>query len=193
MNNRIHPIAIFASGEGSNFEALAVAAERGEIPAEVVLLVCDRPHAKVVERAARHGIETFVFTPKQYATKADYEREIVARLDQKGVELVCLAGYMRLVGETLLGAYAGRMINVHPSLLPAFRGARAIEQAIEAGVKVFGVTIHEVDASLDGGRILAQKAFEYEGSDQAELEQLIHAVEHPLYVKTVEKLLNELK
>lgn len=193
MNNRIHPIAIFASGEGSNFEALVVAAERGEIPAEVVLLVCDRPHAKVVERAARHGIETFAFNPKQYATKADYEREIVARLDQKGVELVCLAGYMRLVGETLLGAYAGRMINVHPSLLPAFRGARAIEQAIEAGVKVFGVTIHEVDASLDGGRILAQKAFEYEGSDQAELEQLIHAVEHPLYVKTVEKLLNELK
>lgn len=193
MNNCIHPIAIFASGEGSNFEALVVAAERGEIPAEVVLLVCDRPHAKVVERAARHGIETFAFNPKQYATKADYEREIVARLDQKGVELVCLAGYMRLVGETLLGAYADRMINVHPSLLPAFRGARAIEQAIEAGVKVFGVTIHEVDASLDGGRILAQKAFEYEGSDQAELEQLIHAVEHPLYVKTVEKLLNELK
>lgn len=190
---RRHPIAIFASGEGSNFEALVTAAEQGVIPAEVALLVCDRPHAAVVGRAARHGVECFAFDPKAYGSKAEYEREIVARLDQRGVELVCLAGYMRLVGETLLGGYAGRIINVHPSLLPAFRGARAIEQAIEAGVKVFGVTIHEVDSSLDGGRILAQKAFEYEGTDQAELEQLIHKTEHPLYVKTVEKLLNELK
>ncbi len=190
---RKHPIAIFASGEGSNFEAIVTAAERGEIPAEVVLLVCDKPQARVVARAARHGIECFAFDPKQHASKAAYEQQIVARLDEKGVHLICLAGYMRLIGEVLLGAYAGRIINIHPSLLPAFRGARAIEQALEAGVKVFGVTIHEVDASLDGGRILAQKAFEYEGDDQAELEQLIHTVEHPLYVQTVGKLLNELK
>lgn len=191
MSNRNHPIAIFASGEGSNFEAIVIAAEQGLIPAEVVLLVCDKPQARVVERARKHGVECFAFDPKQYVSKAAYESEIVARLDEKRVELVCLAGYMRLVGEVLLTAYAGRIINIHPSLLPAFRGARAIKQALEAGVKVFGVTIHEVDASLDGGRILAQKAFEYEGSDQAELEQLIHTVEHPLYVKTIEKLLKQ--
>ena len=105
------------------------------------------------------------------------------------MELVCLAGYMRIVGETLLGAYGGRMVNLHPSLLPAFPGAHAIEQAFDYGVKVFGVTIHWVDATLDGGRIVAQRAFAYEGRDLAELEAKIHAVEHPLYVETIARLL----
>ncbi len=184
-------LAVFASGNGTNFEAIVSAAERGELPARVVLLVCDRPGARVVERAAAHGIETLAFAPKEYASKADYEAEIVRRLDAAGVELVCLAGYMRIVGETLLGAYGGRIINIHPSLLPAFRGAHAIEQALAYGVKVFGVTIHYVDATLDGGRIIAQRAFEYDGGDRAELEAKIHAVEHPLYVETIRRLLEE--
>ena len=127
-------IAVFASGEGSNFEAIAAACERGAIAAEVALVVCDRPGARVTERAAARGIACFAFAPKEYASKADYEREIVARLDAAGVELVCLAGYMRIVGDVLLGAYGGRIINIHPSLLPAFRGAHAIEQALEYGV-----------------------------------------------------------
>ena len=182
-------LAVFASGNGTNFEAIVSAAERGDLPAQVVLLVCDRPGARVVERAAAHGVETLAFAPKEYASKADYEAEIVRRLDAAGVELVCLAGYMRIVGETLLGAYGGRIINIHPSLLPAFRGAHAIEQALAYGVRVFGVTIHYVDATLDGGRIIAQRAFEYEGDDLAELEAKIHAVEHPLYVETIARLL----
>ncbi len=184
-------IAVFASGEGTNFEALAAASERGELPARIVLAVSDRPGARVIERAAAHGIETFVFAPREYASKADYEREIVRRLDAAGVELVCLAGYMRIVGEVLLAAYGGRIVNIHPSLLPAFRGAHAIEQAFEYGVKVFGVTIHWVDATLDGGRIIAQRAFEYDGGDLDELERRVHAVEHPLYVETVGKLLKQ--
>ena len=184
-------LAVFASGTGPNFEDIVSAAERGELPARVVLLVCDRPGARVVERAAAHGVETLAFAPKEYASKADYEAEIVRRLDAAGVELVCLAGYMRIVGETLLGAYGERIINIHPSLLPAFRGAHAIEQALAYGVKVFGVTIHYVDATLDGGRIIAQRAFEYDGSDRAELEAKIHAVEHPLYVETIRRLLEE--
>lgn len=184
-------IAVFASGEGTNFEALAAASERGELPARIVLAVSDRPGARVIERAAAHGVETFVFAPREYASKADYEREIVRRLDAAGVELVCLAGYMRIVGEVLLAAYGGRIVNIHPSLLPAFRGARAIEQAFEYGVKVFGVTIHWVDATLDGGPIIAQRAFEYDGGDLDELERRVHAVEHPLYVETVGKLLKQ--
>ena len=175
-------LAVFASGSGTNFEAIVTACERGVLDAEVVLMVCDKPGAKVVERAAAHEVGAFVFAPKQYASKADYEREIVARLDAAGVELVCLAGYMRIVGDVLLGAYG-------PSLLPAFRGAHAIEQALEYGVKVFGVTIHYVDAELDGGRIIAQRAFPYEGDDIGELEAMIHAVEYPLYIETIKKLI----
>lgn len=184
-------IAIFASGEGSNFQVLADACRRGDIPAEAALMVCDRPSARVNERADRMGIERFTFSPRDYASKAEYEREIVRRLDEKGIDLICLAGYMRILSDELLGAYGGRIVNVHPSLLPAFKGAHAIEQALEYGVKIFGVTIHWVDATLDGGRIIAQRAFPYEGSDLEELERLVHAAEHPLYVETVKRLLNE--
>lgn len=185
----MHRIAVFASGEGTNFEAIAGACEQGVLDARAVLLVCDRPGAHAVDRAAAHGVETFVFSPREYASKADYENEIVARLDAAGVELVCLAGYMRIIGDELLGAYGGRIINIHPSLLPAFRGAHAIEQALEYGVKVFGVTIHYVDGELDGGRIIAQRAFPYEGNDIGELEAMIHAVEYPLYIETIKKLI----
>ena len=184
-------IAIFASGEGSNFQVLADACRQGEIPAEAALMVCDRPTARVNERADRMGIERFTFSPRDYASKAEYEREIVRRLDEKGIDLACLAGYMRILSDELLGAYGGRIVNIHPSLLPAFKGAHAIEQALAYGVKVFGVTVHWVDATLDGGRIIAQQAFSYEGSDLAELERQVHATEHPLYVETVKRLLNE--
>lgn len=183
-------IAIFASGSGTNFEALACACEDGRIPARVALMVCDRPDAQVVERARRHGIPAFVFSPRDYASKADFEREIVRRLDEAGVSLVCLAGYMRIVGSVLLDAYRGRIINIHPSLLPAFKGAHAVEQAVEYGVKVYGITIHYVDEQLDGGRIIAQRAFSYEGSDPAEVHRLGQQIEHPLYIETVKKLLS---
>ena len=100
-------------------------------------------------------------------------------------------GTCGIVGDVLLGAYGGRIVNIHPSLLPAFRGAHAIEQALEYGVKVFGVTIHYVDATLDGGKIISQRAFGYDGDDIAELEARIHAVEYPLYIETINKLLKE--
>ncbi len=184
-------IAVFASGEGTNFEAIVSACERGNLSAEVVLVVCDKPKANVVKRANEHKVECFAFSPKEYASKEHYEEEIVRRLDKKGVELVCLAGYMRIVGKTLLNSYAGRIINIHPSLLPAFRGAKAVEQALEYGVKVFGITIHYVDESLDGGRIIAQRAFEYYGDSAEEVHQIGQQIEHTMYVETIEKLINK--
>ncbi len=187
--NQKRRIAIFASGEGSNFEAIAKACERGEIPADVVALVCDRPQARAVERAAQHGIETYAFSPKSFASKADMENAIADFLDEKAVELVCLAGYMRIIGDTLLERYEGRIINIHPSLLPAFPGAHAVEQALEYGVKLFGVTIHYVNCTVDGGRIIAQRAIPYEGNNLDELLPLIHAVEHELYPATIARLL----
>ena len=185
-----HKIAVFASGYGSNFEAIANAALVGEIPAEVALLVCDKAEARAIEVARDKNVPTFVFSAKDYATKADYEREIVERCREAGVELICLAGYMRIVGEELLSAYEGRIINIHPSLLPSFKGARAIEQAMEYGVKIFGASIHYVDASLDGGRIIAQRAVEYDGNSIEEVKAKIHAIEHELYIQTIKKLLN---
>ena len=184
-----HKIAVFASGYGSNFEVIARAAQAGEIPADVVLMVCDKPTARVCLLADELGVEKFVFSAKEYASKADYERELVIQCRERGVELICLAGYMRIVGEKLLSAYGGKIINIHPSLLPAFAGARAVEQAIEYGVKVFGITIHWVDQTLDGGRIIAQRAFEYEGSDAEEVHRIGQQIEHKMYVETIKKIL----
>ncbi len=185
------PIAIFASGTGTNFEALCRACLEGEISARVALLVCDKPGAEVVERAQRLGVPTLVLSPKSFPTKEEYEAVIVEQLQAQRVELVCLAGYMRIVGPTLLDAYKGRIINVHPSLLPAFKGARAIEQALEYGVKIFGVTIHYVDSELDSGTIIDQESFRYEGCDAHELAQKVHRVEHPLYIRSIKKLLKQ--
>lgn len=185
----MHRIAVFASGTGSNFEAIATACQRGEIDAQVVLMVCDKPQAEVVAKAERLGIESFVFSPKDYASKADFETEIVSLLDKAQVELICLAGYMRIVGDTLLSAYEGKIINIHPSLLPAFAGARAVEQALEYGVKVFGITIHWVDHTLDGGKIIAQRAFEYYGDSAEEIHRIGQQIEHKMYVETIKKIL----
>lgn len=183
-------LAVFASGTGSNFEAIDDACKDGRLDAEVVLMVCDKPSAAVVGKAAARGVESFVFSPLDYACKADFEREIVRRMDALGVDLVCLAGYMRIVSDVLLEAYGGRIINIHPSLLPAFRGAHAVEQAVEYGVKVYGITIHYVNSELDGGRIIAQRAFEYDGDDPAEVHRLGQKIEHALYVETISRLLN---
>ncbi len=184
-------LAVFASGTGTNFVAIAKACAEGRIPADVAIMVCDKPGAAVIERARELGVETFVFDPHAYASKADFEKEIVALLDARKVDLVCLAGYMRIVGETLLKAYEGKIINIHPSLLPAFRGAHAVEQAVAYGVKVYGISIHWVNDQLDGGRIIAQRAFPYEGSDPEEVHRLGQKIEHELYVETINKLLCE--
>ena len=166
-------LAVFASGTGTNFEAIAKACAEGVIDARVSLMICDVPGAAVIEKAGRYGVQTYVFSPRSFpGGKAGYETEIVRLLDGADIDLVCLAGYMRIVGDVLLGAYGGRIINIHPSLRPAFRGAHAVEQAVEYGVKVYGITIHYVDAVLDGGKIIAQKAFEYDGNDPAEVHRI---------------------
>ena len=130
-----------------------------------------------------------MFSPRDYESKAAFENEIVEKLDAAGVDLVCLAGYMRIVGPVLLEAYRGRIINIHPSLLPSFKGAHAVEDAVAYGVKVYGITIHYVDETLDGGRIIAQRAFDYDGSDPAEVHRLGQIIEHQLYIDTINKLL----
>ncbi len=185
-------IAVFASGEGSNFEAIAQACESGAIDAKLVAMVCDRPGAKVIARAENHNVDCLVVSPKSYNSKSEMETVIADFLDSHEVDLVCLAGYMRIVGDTLLKRYDGRIINIHPALLPAFQGAHAVEDAMAYGVKVYGVTIHYVSDVVDGGRIIAQAAVPYEGSDINELWTLIHAAEHKLYPAAINKILNKI-
>lgn len=179
-------IAVFASGSGSNFQAIVDAASSGGLDVRVELLVCDRPQAAVVERARKAGIDVFAFRPKEYASREAYEAEIVQELERRGVELVVLAGYMRILTGTLVEPYYGRMINVHPSLLPSFPGIKAIEQAWEHGVKTTGVTVHYVDGGLDSGPIIAQHPVPIRESDTLEsLGDAIHAVEHELLPHTI--------
>lgn len=184
-------LAVFASGSGSNYEAIAQACSDGRLDAEIVLLVCDKPGAKVLERAKRFGTESFAFNPKDYESKAAFETVLQHMLEERRVDYICLAGYMRIIGPVLLKAFEQRIINIHPSLLPSFKGAHAIQDAVEYGVKIFGATTHFVDDTLDGGRIIDQGAIVYEGNDIEELTNLIHKIEHSLYVKTINKLINK--
>lgn len=179
-------IAVFASGQGSNFQNLLDASQTGELDAEIVLLVCDKPQAFVVERARRAGVECYLFDPKAYARREDYEAKIAAELEKRGVDLVVLAGYMRLLTAELVEPYAGRMINIHPSLLPSFPGKNAIGQAWDYGVKMTGVTVHLVDGGMDTGAVVAQAPVEIAPSDTLEsLEAKIHAAEQRLYPQVV--------
>ncbi|MCM3023769.1 phosphoribosylglycinamide formyltransferase [Heyndrickxia ginsengihumi] len=183
-------LAIFASGSGTNFQAIVDAVKKGDIQANIEVLVCDKTDAKVIERAANEQIDCFVFQPKKYENKAEYEKEILAVLQKREIDFIALAGYMRLVGSTLLQAYQHRIINIHPSLLPSFPGKDAIGQAIRAGVKVTGVTIHYVDEGMDTGPIIAQQAVSILENDTEEtLAMRIHEVEHALYTKVLKEML----
>ncbi|MCC3382304.1 phosphoribosylglycinamide formyltransferase [Paenibacillus farraposensis] len=183
-------IAVFASGEGTNFQSLVDAAARGELGgASIELLICDKPAAPVVVRAEKAGIACHTFRPKEYAAREDYERELVALLEQKSIDLIVLAGYMRLLSSVMVDAYAGKIINIHPSLLPAFPGKDAIGQALAYGVKVSGVTVHFVDGGMDTGAIIGQRVVEVQDHDTADsLSAAIQAVERQLYPEVVGRL-----
>lgn len=181
-------IAVFASGSGSNFIAIEEACRNGELNAEIVLMVTNKPDAYVVERANRLGVQVAAFSPKAYESREDYEEAILAELQKHKVEWLVLAGYMRLIGHTLLDAYPSKIVNIHPSLLPSFPGKAAIEQAIEHGVKVTGITVHLVDEGMDTGPILAQEAVKVVEGDVVKTAEAIHAVEHVLYKETLHTL-----
>ncbi|MFY9523925.1 MAG: phosphoribosylglycinamide formyltransferase, partial [Limnochordia bacterium] len=150
-------IAVFASGNGSNLGALIRAVESGELHAQIKLVVSDNPEAYCLERARKARLSCFMFYPHMYPSKAVYEELILRQLRELNVEYIVLAGYMRLIGPTLLAAFPERIINIHPSLLPAFPGKDAIGQALAAGVPRTGVTIHYVDEGMDTGPIIAQR------------------------------------
>jgi phosphoribosylglycinamide formyltransferase-1 len=179
-------IGVLASGRGSNMEAIVRACEDGVIPGRVALVLSDKSSAGALETARRHGIEARFIDPKPYGSREAYDRALVEALQAQGVELVCLAGYMKLVTRDFIEPFAGRILNIHPSLLPSFPGLAAQRQALDYGVKMSGCTVHVVELAMDGGPIVMQAAVPVEDGDTEEsLSARILEQEHRIYVEAV--------
>lgn len=184
--------AVFASGNGSNFTAIEEACEKGQIKADLALVFCDQPTAYVLERAKSANVPAISFRVKDFSSKAAYEEEILKLLKTYHIDWLVLAGYMRLVGPTLLEAYPQKIINIHPAVLPLFPGLHGIEDAFNAGVSETGVTVHFVDAGVDSGPIIKQAHVKINpGESLDKLETRIHATEHVLYPEVLAKLFEE--
>jgi phosphoribosylglycinamide formyltransferase-1 len=179
-------VGVLASGRGSNFDALAGAVEAGRVPALIAALVTDRATAGALEIARRRGIEALFVDPAQHPGREAHEKTVIAALEERGVGLVCLAGYMRMLGATFVRHFEGRLLNIHPSLLPAFPGLHAQRQALEHGVKLAGATVHFVDEGMDTGPIVLQAAVPVMPDDTEEtLSRRILAEEHRIYPEAV--------
>lgn len=185
-------VGILLSGRGSNFAALAAAIARGELPAEIALVVSNVADAPGLARARELGISTRVVDHRESGSREAHDARMIEALAAAGVEWVCLAGYMRLLSAPFVEAFDGRILNIHPSLLPAFPGLHAQRQALEAGVKIAGCTVHFVDTGLDSGPIVAQRAVPVlDGDDEAALSARILVEEHRLYAEALRRLLTE--
>lgn len=179
--------AVFVSGNGSNLQAIINAVKQKKIKADLTLVVSDRAQAYALTRAQKAGIESVIIDPKSFPDRESFDREAVRRLQERGVDFVVLAGFMRILSPYFIQSYENKILNIHPALLPAFKGAHAIKDAFEYGVKTTGVTIHLVDEKVDNGPIIMQEAICVTPRDTlASLEKKIHAVEHKLYPKAID-------
>lgn len=192
MNNSKCHLMLMASGTGSNVQALIDAVNHGQIQAEIVGVISDQPQAAVIQKAQAVGIESFISQPKDYNSRKDWEQSILDFCQARSSDLILLAGFMRILSADFLQHYPQQVINIHPSLLPAFPGRQGIKDAYDYGVKITGVTIHYVDDGIDTGSIIAQESLKIDPNwDLAQLESHIHQIEHQLYPATIEKLIQE--
>jgi len=179
-------IAVLCSGEGTNLQAILNAARSGRLRARVAIVVSDRADAPALRRARRAGVPARFVNPKRYPTRGRYERALTHLFGQHRVQLVCLAGFMRILSPVFVRRFRHRILNIHPALLPAFPGAHAVRDALAWGAKVTGVTVHVVDEAVDHGPIVLQEAVVIRrGDTQASLLSRIHRVEHRLYPKAI--------
>ena len=185
-----HRLGVLISGRGSNLQSIVDAILRGELQAEIAVVISNRQEAAGLMRAREARLETVCVLQKDYASRELYDAAVVGVLQAHGVDLVCLAGFMRLIGEPLLEAFPNRVLNIHPSLLPAFPGLDAQRQALEHGVRVAGATVHLVDSELDGGAIVLQGAVPVLDADTVEsLSARILVEEHRLYPRAIARVL----
>jgi phosphoribosylglycinamide formyltransferase 1 len=179
-------IAIFASGTGSNFSAIARAVKCRIIRGKLKLLVCDNPQATVIDKAGRAGVAVFLVERSSFPSSRDFENAIIARLRKESIDLIVLAGFMRILSARFVRSFPARILNIHPSILPAFKGGHAISDAFEYGTKITGVTVHFVDEHMDHGPIILQEPVPIKELDTLEsLEARIHRLEHRLYSKAI--------
>ena len=179
-------IAVLISGGGTNLQAIIDAIQAGSIPATITRVISNRPGAGGLERAARAGIATEVIDHQTFSSRADYDRVLAERLDAAQPDLVVLAGFMRILGDAFVNRFPGRLINIHPSLLPAYRGLRTHERVLEAGEHRHGCSVHYVIPELDAGPVIAQAAIAIRPGDTADtLARRVQSMEHRLYPEVV--------
>ncbi len=179
-------IAVFCSGYGSNFQAIIDASKKGLLDAKIVLMVCDNKDALSLQRAKKENIPTLLVLKENFKTKEDFENKIINQIEQSNVSLICLAGFMRILSAEFIKKYQNKILNVHPALLPAFKGAHGIKDAFDYAVKVTGATVHFVTEQMDSGPIILQQAVKVDESDTLKtLEEKIHKVEHKLYPEAI--------
>jgi phosphoribosylglycinamide formyltransferase 1 len=179
-------LGVMASGSGSNFEAIAQTIQTGQLHAQIRVLICNNPDAQAITRAQKFGIPTVVLNHRHYASREDLDLAIIRTLRDYGVDWVVMAGWMRIVTPVLIQAFPDRILNIHPSLLPSFKGIHAVEQALAAGVKITGCTVHLVVPEVDSGQILIQAAVPVLPDDTVEtLQNRIHVQEHVIYPRAI--------
>ena len=184
-------IAVLCSGQGSNLQAIIDATRSGVLRARVALVISDKKEAFALKRAARHKIPAHFVDPKTFPSREAFERAMIALIRPHAVRAVCLAGFMRILTPVFVREYSGRILNIHPALLPAFPGAHAVRDAFGWGVKVMGVTVHFVDEQVDHGPIILQEAVQVMPSDtQERVFSRIHRVEHRLYPRAIKLFLS---
>ena len=187
MTSNDFKMGVLASGRGTNLQAIIDAIENGEVDARITLVLSDQPDAPALDRANKHGIESMWLDPKQFSGKMEYDRAVAGKLKEKGVDLVCLAGYMRILSPEFIRTFEGKIINIHPSLLPAFPGLNVQQKAIDYGVKFSGCTVHFVNEEVDAGPIILQAVVPvHESDDAGSLAERILVQEHLIYPRAIQ-------
>ncbi len=191
MGGKILKLGVLISGRGSNLQSIIDHIEAGKIPAKIEVVISDKKDAYGLERARRHKIEALFIDPKAYPSKEEFEKAVAEELERRGVELVCLAGFMRILSPYFVNRFRNRIINIHPALLPSFPGLHGQRQAVEHGVKIAGCTVHFVDEGVDSGPIIIQAAVPvFEDDDEDTLAARILKCEHKIYPMAI-KLIAE--
>lgn len=192
MASKDFKLAVLVSGRGTNLQAIIDSIQKGELAAGIAIVASNVKDAPALGRAGKHGIESVFLDPKSFSGKGDYDKALIDLLQARSVDLVCLAGYMRILNKPFIQAFAGRIINIHPSLLPAFPGLNAQKQALDYGAKFSGCTVHFVDEKVDGGPVILQAVVPiYETDNEETLSARILEQEHMLYPKAIRLILDD--